>query len=283
MKNFKGLKWFAPMMFLVLFSVQLSAQATGGDHDHSVSAVGFHGMALFGEHVTYASHLPMFHAPHNYQAVFQVVVDGGTSAGLAYLKAVKDGDSGLYTLAPKQNFDLVKMIDGELKVFTADIYKGHFEKEGAVKLGEAKISVIKTVFSKDISNLEFTPSRWIKQKYVIFGHDFIRGYSELYALHEVTTQNASYDAIFKVKGSIRAPANFPPKPSCTHRVCLAPISTPNTPGRYEVLEFVSIKANSDLEVPTELSVTGNVYSILETIHLDFKDLGPDEYGDLNEN
>ncbi len=33
---------------------------------------GFHGMVLVGQRRAYLSHLPMFHSPHDYQAVFEV-------------------------------------------------------------------------------------------------------------------------------------------------------------------------------------------------------------------
>jgi hypothetical protein len=61
---------------------------------------GEHGMALFGgKEGLYASHLPMFHAPHDYQVVLQVhVADPATDAAL---RKRLDGKTALWTIAPK--------------------------------------------------------------------------------------------------------------------------------------------------------------------------------------
>ncbi len=259
-------------MFLVfggMFSASAIAQTNPSD------TFGFHGMVLFGEKNTYVSHLPMFHAPHNYQAVFKVIVDESTEGGAAYKEMKSAGETGLFSIAPSELFELKKMIDGEINEFTADVYQGHFEKQGAVKLGPAKIKVLKTVFSKDINGLAVGGPRWIEQKYIVFGS---LADAELYGLHEVTTK-PSYDAIFKLELKIGVPPKhsklpvLPDLPTCKTRVCPKPVF-PKIP-TTDFIQTVTFKAISDLEVPKVIKGTvATQYDILETVHLDFADLNP---------
>ena len=60
---------------------------------------GSHGMALFGgKEALYASHLPMFHAPHDYQVVLQVhIADPKLDAAL---RQRLDGKTALWTIDP---------------------------------------------------------------------------------------------------------------------------------------------------------------------------------------
>lgn len=147
-----------------------------------------HGMVLFGGKNTYASHLPMFHAPHNYQAVFEIAIEElpqGTGAAQQYHETKKSNADALFTLVPEK-LDLTKVISGEKTSFQADIFEGHFEK-GGVDLGPVQVTVSKVVFSQ---TLEQNSSA--NTQFVVFGKE-----GEFFATKKIGGFG-SYDAIMKV-------------------------------------------------------------------------------------
>jgi hypothetical protein len=74
------------------------------------ASFGMHGMALFGDRgALYASHLPMFHAPHDYQVILKVrLADRALDAAL---RARFEARPSLWTLAPEK-FDLDRLQPG---------------------------------------------------------------------------------------------------------------------------------------------------------------------------
>ncbi|MBI2381301.1 MAG: hypothetical protein HYV16_11170 [Gammaproteobacteria bacterium] len=100
----------------------------------SPAYLGLHGMALFGgaEHV-FASHLPMFHAPHDIQAVVELrLADARRDREL---RAELAASSGLWTLVPEP-FVLTRLAPGAtepLASLRADLYEGHFERGGRLR------------------------------------------------------------------------------------------------------------------------------------------------------
>jgi hypothetical protein len=98
--------------------------------DHS-SRWGLHGMAVFGGNEgLYASHLPMFHSPHDVQLVFRFhLQDAAINTALRNELANKPA---LWTLEPEK-FDLNRFAPWSaepLKQFTARFVQGHFERGG---------------------------------------------------------------------------------------------------------------------------------------------------------
>lgn len=108
----------------VLGSAALAAQARAQRH-------GLHGMAVFGGHAgLYASHLPMFHAPHDVQLLLRIRL--AQSDADAHLRAELARRPRLFTLAPER-FDLDRLRQAtqpELTQFQAQCFDGHFEREG---------------------------------------------------------------------------------------------------------------------------------------------------------
>ena len=103
---------------------------------------GEHGMALFGgKEALYASHLPMFHAPHDYQVVLQIHL-ADPALDLA-LKQRLDGRTTLWTVAPEK-FDLDRLQPGApapLQRFQADLVLGHFEQGGTTVYRRATVVI----------------------------------------------------------------------------------------------------------------------------------------------
>lgn len=105
---------------------------------------GLHGMLLFGgPDGLYASHLPMFHAPHDRQVVLALRL---SDAALdARLRRELGAVAKVWTLVPEQ-FDLSRLAPDAadpLTGFSADIVEGHFERHGVTRHRGVKVEVVK--------------------------------------------------------------------------------------------------------------------------------------------
>jgi hypothetical protein len=147
-----------------------------------------HGMLFFGSKTLYASHLPMFHAPHNYQLLLEIKTNEPSSLAMnAYRDWVQKGET-LFTIAPEV-MDLTELINGERVTFKATLFKGHFER-GGTPLGKIQIDVRKIVYSSKLNDSEQMP---IREPYIIFGQK-----GEYFAAHLIQAK-PSFDAIVIVK------------------------------------------------------------------------------------
>lgn len=95
------------------------------------TAVGGHGMAVFGgREGLYASHLPMFHAPHDSQVVLRFhLADAAADRTLREALAARPR---LWTFDP-ETFDLLRLDPRHaqpLRAFQARFFEGHFERGG---------------------------------------------------------------------------------------------------------------------------------------------------------
>ncbi|MGX4643576.1 hypothetical protein [Massilia sp. SYSU DXS3249] len=111
---------------LAALAFLLAGQAAAQD-----TSMGSHGMTLFGDRDgLYASHLPMFHAPHDHQVVLQVrLADPQLDRAL---RARMQDTTALWTIDPER-FPLSRLGSASaspLAGFSADIYSGHFERGG---------------------------------------------------------------------------------------------------------------------------------------------------------
>jgi hypothetical protein len=167
----------------LLFSILLMGTAARAD----IPSV--HGMLVFGgSAATYASHLPMFHAPHDRQVILKIVLmDVPGSQTLALYEGAKNSGKSLFTLEP-QVMDLEKVANGTKTEFMAAIYDGHFER-GGQKLGDLKVKVENVVFSAKL-NGQLPPQQ--AEKYFVFGKN-----GQYFAAH-VIQGKPSFDAIVEV-------------------------------------------------------------------------------------
>lgn len=113
---------------------------------------GQHGMALFGNNDgLYASHLPMFHAPHDVQLILELRL-----ADPALDRAVRarlDGKPVLWTLSP-EDFELDRLAPGNanpLKSFKADLVLGHFERGGSTVYKGVVVMVDRVLYYRKLS------------------------------------------------------------------------------------------------------------------------------------
>jgi len=130
-------KYLQSILLLAGALVCALAYSAENTHQHKSSDLqrhGTHGMLVFsdGEHL-YASHLPMFHPPHDVQLIFSFeLADKVVESAL--IKALKS-HNGYWTLAPEQ-FDLNNLgkdVEAGFFQFSADFYADHFERGGELK------------------------------------------------------------------------------------------------------------------------------------------------------
>jgi len=189
------IKW----IFAALMVAQASAIA-------NADMPATHGMVIFGKNAGYVSHLPMYHAPHNYQLIMKIKPQNlENSAALAgYEKWTALGEK-LFTIAP-QTMDLAKVIDGKISEFQAILYKGHFEKDGE-PLGKILVKVEKILLANSL-----VPNTPVSDAYILFGGD-----GEYFGAYKIGGK-PSYDTIVKVNQPQKSVAD-PLKGFCKRRVC----------------------------------------------------------------
>lgn len=168
-----------------------------------------HGMLLFGNQATYASHLPMFHSPHDYQLLLKLTLkDQSGAKTLASYEEAKKNATEYFTLVPEV-MDLTKVMSGAKTSFSASIFKGHFER-GGQKLGAVQVEVEKIIFSSTL-NGQAVPT---DNKYFVFG-----GNGEYFAAHLIQGK-PNYDAIVTVSQPYKLNHSI-----CKKRFCPEPDST----------------------------------------------------------
>ena len=133
-------------------SLALASALLAGGAGAADATYGEHGMALFGgRQGLYASHLPMFHAPHDYQVILQVhLADAATDAAL---RRRLDGKTALWTVAPER-FELSRLAPSAaapLRRFKADLVQGHFEQGGKTQFAAATVVVDKVLMFRQLS------------------------------------------------------------------------------------------------------------------------------------
>lgn len=121
---------FAFFALLAVATAQSSARA--GDPP------AVHGMLVFGTNAVFLSHLPMFHSPHDYQVLLVARLPEPAAVSLAADR--RASDEPVYTLVPR-SFSLPLLSTGTLRAFTADIYRGHFERGGTRILRNVAVRV----------------------------------------------------------------------------------------------------------------------------------------------
>lgn len=136
---------FAALALALLAVAPLTAAAGG-------PTFGQHGMALFGgRDGLYAAHLPMFHAPHDYQVLLQIRL--ADKAQDAALRKRLGAAPVLWTLAPEK-FDIDRLAPGApnpLAGFKADLVLGHFEQDGKTEYAGAALVVEKVLLYRRLS------------------------------------------------------------------------------------------------------------------------------------
>lgn len=118
------------MKRLIGLLLALSSFATQAGDASKAPSYGAHGMAVFGgSGGVFASHLAMFHAPHDYQVLLQIQLADPALEGA--LRAQLQAEPKLWSIDPEK-FPLTDLWQAKQprKQFRADLYQGHFERGG---------------------------------------------------------------------------------------------------------------------------------------------------------
>jgi glyoxylase-like metal-dependent hydrolase (beta-lactamase superfamily II) len=97
-----------------------------------------HGMLVFGASRVFMSHLSMSRAPHNYQLVFEASLPQSVLA--EYRADVIAHSAEIYSIEPSANWVLPNSIVRDT-VFTAHLYRGHFERGGVRIASDVPVTV----------------------------------------------------------------------------------------------------------------------------------------------
>lgn len=235
-------------ILIILFAALVTA-APMAQADHP----SVHGMVLFGDKNLYVSHLPMFHAPHDYQVLLEVEMrqDKLGEVMKAFAQAKSDGKT-LFTLEP-QLMDLTQIISGEKTSFLANLYQGHFEKDG-VKLGPVNIFVKKQILSAKLD-----PNAAANPQYILFGKE-----GEYFAAH-VIKGKPSFDSIV----SISAPYSLALS-HCRTRVCndTFPVKIPDS--KLPVTTYEA--STQELKAGDQIGSLGAIADVLGSLYFEQNEL-----------
>ncbi len=109
--------------------------------------MGVHGMVLVSHTSSiYASHLPLYHKPHDVQVLYKL-----ENKDLSLLQLVRDNE--LVTIKP-QPFNLQRLMRGEKMTIMADIYMGHYERDGMLVYENIPLSFAKLLYVRDFSDIQ---------------------------------------------------------------------------------------------------------------------------------
>lgn len=141
-------------------------------HGHADETDGVHGMLLFGETEVYASHLPLYRAPHDWQMILAVRLLPGDGAlsdpQAAYRRDVRESGERIYTLEPERfaHSVLAGVAEGRPVRFRATIYRGHFERGGTSILRDVVVEVTRVVERRRLDAAEADGD---EARYLLFG------------------------------------------------------------------------------------------------------------------
>lgn len=109
--------------------------------------MGVHGMVLVSHTSSiYASHLPLYHKPHDVQLLYKL-----ENKDLSLLQLVRDAE--LVTIKPKP-FNLQQLMRGEKMTIMADVYMGHFERDGSLVYENMPLNFAKLLYVRDFSDID---------------------------------------------------------------------------------------------------------------------------------
>ncbi|RPA59693.1 hypothetical protein EGC86_15665 [Shewanella frigidimarina] len=153
-------KYFSRSLLAILMLLPLTTNATQVDTSSNSPItpqvrVGLHGMLLFGsEYGLFASHLPMFHTPHNAQVVLQLTFDDPQINTAVINGLTLSAASGypIWTIVPQQ-FDLSMLSPdhpSHIEHLNVDIVKGHFERGGEIQWKNQGLTVNKIIIFNEL-------------------------------------------------------------------------------------------------------------------------------------
>jgi len=137
------------LLACILLSSWVNMTLAHTNEEYQEARFGLHGMLLFSDGVSlYASHLPMFHKPHDVQLITRFELKDKIAQDKLQKSLVSGGT--YWTLSPDRfdlNFLGLNSVKG-IWQFGADLYLGHFERS-AKRIFSNQTVIIKEVILKE--------------------------------------------------------------------------------------------------------------------------------------
>jgi hypothetical protein len=185
-KTMQTIKIFSYFLILVI----VVGCTTNHTSTQTTDKPAIHGMLIVGEKTVSLSHLPMFHSPHNYQVILEATFRANNSnPQQIYTQDRARTKTKTYTLAPHKLFILPEVI-ADKRSFTADIYRGHFERGGKLIAKNVTVDIQKIIYFR-----KFTPEKGRSKtlQYILFGKG-----SEKFLAHLITAP-PDFDQVLAVQ------------------------------------------------------------------------------------
>lgn len=211
--------------------------------DALAAPASVHGMVLFGTDTLYMSHIPMFHSPHDYQALFEVELSHPTlDATATYKKQLAaNGTQKLVTLKPVP-FVLPDLLDGKFSTIKAGLFKGNFESGGTQVLNNVTIKIKNIIYKKQLS-LSEKPLPTLT--YLV-----LKDLTKVFLIHKITAPN-NFDQI--VEAIVLDPSNSQSLPG------IVTISDKKDLVQNKLIALFQFPVNNQ---NTSLKVTTNFYCLV---------------------
>ena len=178
------------ILHLVLFAISFQINAQHENHKMSNDKPSTHGMLLFGSEKIYASHLPMFHSPHDYQIILELELSKSDKQKYISDKN-KNPNYTTYTIEPEK-FVLPDMVNNP-KPFKVNLYRGHFERGGIEILKSISVKIVQVVSFKKFNPEE---SKAKTSNFILFGNE-----KEQFLAHEITNK-PDFEQIIEIKTNL---------------------------------------------------------------------------------
>jgi hypothetical protein len=156
---------------------------------HGGDTVGRHGMLVFGEQVLYFSHLPMFHAPHNFQVLLEVRL--GDEATHELFRDRRLHPAEIYTFDPDE-FAIAELDpSGPVRPsIRGTLVHGHFERGGTPIATDVTAEVVNVVYFRKL-DVDATRPDGELMRYLCFGRP-----GELFLAHRIEGRPAFDHVVF---------------------------------------------------------------------------------------
>lgn len=148
-------------------------------HEHDPERPATHGMLMLGEARVLLSHLPMFHAPHDWQIILEASLSApGSDPHKKYVDDRNATQTRIYTWVP-QPFVLSDVLASPPATMVGSIFRGHFERGGvAITEDDVEAKVERILYSR---RLVASDPPLTERRYVMFGSP-----SEPFLAHVIT-------------------------------------------------------------------------------------------------
>ncbi|GAA5131453.1 hypothetical protein [Thalassotalea piscium] len=113
-----------------------------------------HAMVLFTHNsIVYAYNLPQYNLPSNVQVLYKLEVKD-----VALLQLVRDAQ--IVTIKPEV-FNIQRLMQGEELTINADIYMGHFERDGMLVHEKRPLTFAKKLYARYMADLQASSKKQI--------------------------------------------------------------------------------------------------------------------------